>query len=201
MDNKFKTDEEYNYRISLDENRSLPQGHEVGLTGEDTDVSAIMKILDSYIDTSTPDTTITFINHKLDFSVTVLDSMCIILRDKVRDVEAQFIESEKELEDISHKMTRAYLVGKTFTSHEKVEMFNIQQELFIRRRDLKDTLTAMKVVMENLEKSRNFILGMNRRQYNPKSERFKDDPEYACISREEHAANNSTNVSVSIQEN
>lgn len=201
MDNMFKSDKDYNYKINLEDDRELPQGHPMGFTETDTDVTAIKKMLDAYVDTTSADTIVQFIDRKLDFSVTFLDSMCLILRDKVNIIEKELCESERELDDISHKMTRAYLVGKTFTSHEKVEMFNIQQELFIKRRDLKDTMTAMKVLWENIEKSRNFILGMNRRMYGPKSERFKNDPEYIYISREENAALNGETTAVSIEIN
>lgn len=194
MSGMFKTDDAYGYHISLEEDRSLQAGHDVGLTSEDTDVTALKKIFDSYIDTSSPDKTAEFIDHKLDFSVTVLDSMYLVLRDKVKEANEQFEEVERELGDISHRMSKTYLSGKTFTSEEKVDMFDKQQELLVRRRNLKDSLTVMRVLMENFEKSRNFILGMNRRQYSAKSNRFKEDPEYSCESKEKCGGSISTTI-------
>jgi hypothetical protein len=194
----FKTDKEYGYVVNLEDGRPFQEGYDVGLSADDTDVTALQKIFDAYLDTSSPEKTVSFIEHKLDFCIKVIDTMTLILKGKIQTVSDQLNEVQHELDDISHRMSKAYLVGKTFTTKEKLEMFDLQQELVIQRRNLKDTLVAMRVVNENFEKSRNFIFGMNRRQYSPKSARFREDEEYYCESKEQILEQEQEETSVTV---
>lgn len=177
-DNGFKSDEDYGYHISLDDDRDYPEGHNsFDFNKTDTEVTALQKIFDQYFNTETLDAVAEFTNHKLDFGVSFFDVICLIMKEKMKDVNIQFSELENQLSDISHRMTPG-LGGQTFTTEEKVEMFDLQQDLLNKRRNVKDVLTVMRVILENAEKSRNFIFGMNRRQYSAKSQRFSEDENY-----------------------
>lgn len=204
----FKTDSEFGYHVSLDDDHSFAEGHNIfELCEDDTEVSALQKILDCYFDTETLDSIAGFNDYKIDFSISFLDTICLIFKQKIKEVNIQFNELERQCTDITHHMTKPELTGQAFTAEEKIKLFDEQQALLIQRRRVKDTLSIMRALLENMEKSRNFILGMNRRMYSPKSEKFKDDPEYKFESKDRQTAgtnisnNASTGVTtVSIQE-
>lgn len=176
---RLKTDAEYNYQVELTPDRDMPKGHRgFGFTPDDTEVEALQKILNGYIDASTPDKAIEFSNHKMEFSITFLDSFILILTDKKSMIQAYYDEVEKQLEAVNHRMIKPHVEGRVLSMEEKLELYDIQEKLLIQRRSLKDTVSALRVNIENLEKSRNFILGMNQRKYTPKTDRFKNDDNY-----------------------
>lgn len=175
----FKPDKDFGVNISLTEDRSLPKGHKIfNLQYTDTEVDAIKKILDKYINTSTLDSACELNNHKIDFSITFLDSMIIIMTKKFEETEKYLKDVESELNDISHRIIKPTLSGNPLTKEEKIKIFDMQEELLVYRRNLKDSISIQKVFIENLEKTRNFILSMNQRMYTPKSERFQNDSEF-----------------------
>ena len=175
----FKSDADYNYQIDLLPDRDIPSGHTgFGFTENDTEVDAISKILDAYIDTSSPESIFEFQHHKMEFSVTFLDSMILILSDKKATVQAYYDEVEKQLEAVNHRVLKPYVDGRVLTNEEKLDIYDQNEKLLVQRRNLKDTIAVLKVNVENLEKSRNFILGMNQRKYTPKTDKFKNDDRY-----------------------
>lgn len=179
MGNTFKTDAEYNYQVDLLPDRDIPVGHTgFDFNPNDTEVDALIKILDAYIDTSSPEKIFEFQHHKLDFSITVLDSMILILSGKKTMVQVYYDEVERQLEAINHRIIKPHIEGRVITTEEKLDIYNQNEALLVRRRNLKDTIAVLKVNIENLEKSRNFILGMNQRKYTPKTNRFKNDDRY-----------------------
>ena len=185
-DNAFKRDEMYGYKVSLDENHTFAEGHHnvFELNEDDTEVTALQKILDVYFDTESLDSLSKFIDYKIDFSISFLDTICLILTTKLNEMNSEYEELERQGNDIAHRMTKGELTGQVFTKEEKIEMFDMQQAILVKRRRAKDTLTVMRVLLENMEKSRNFILGMNRRQFSPSSNRFQGDPEFKFKSKE-----------------
>lgn len=186
--NGFKSDKEYGYQISLSDDRPFPPGHELGFTNDDTEVTVIQKILDAFIDTTNADSISEFANYKLEFSLSVLDPFCIVLTKKIADISKELEELGTQEADIHHLMTRPYLAGTTITSTEKVAIYDKHEAILIKRRNVKDTLSALQVLLENLQKSRNFILGMNRRAYSAKSNEFKTDPVFPIKSKGELAS-------------
>lgn len=174
----FKRDEEYGYQISLKDDRPFLEGHQIGFTKDDTEVTAIQKILDAYIDTSTPDAIAEFPSYKMEFSINVLDSFCIALVKKIDKMTKELDEIKMQEEDIQHLMTKPYLTGQTISPNEKIEIYNRHEKIVVNRRNIKDAIVALQVVLENTEKARNFILGMNRRIYSAKSAKYRDDPSF-----------------------
>ena len=175
----FKSDADYNYQVDLLPDRDMPPGHTgFGFTAGDTEVEALGKILDAYMDTSSPESIFEFQHHKLEFSITFLDSMILILSDKRAIVEAYYDEVEKQLEAVNHRILKPYVDGRVLTNEEKLDIYNQNETLLVQRRNLKDTIAVLKVNIENLEKSRNFIFGMNQRKYTPKTDKFKNDDRY-----------------------
>lgn len=175
----FKPDKDFGVNISLTEDRSLPKGHKIfNLQYTDTEVDAIKKILDKYVNTSTLESACELNNHKIDFSITFLDSMIIIMTKKFEETEKYLKDVESELNDINHRIIKPTLSGNPLTKEEKIKIFDMQEELLVYRRNLKDSISIQKVFIENLEKTRNFILSMNQRMYTPKSERFQNDSEF-----------------------
>ena len=201
MDNAFKRDEAYGYKVSLDENHSFAEGHHnvFELSEDDTEVTALQKILDVYFDTESLDSLSSFIDYKIDFSISFLDTICLILSSKLEEMDEEYEELERQGNDISHRMTKGELTGQVFTAEEKIEMFDLQQSILVKRRRAKDTLTVMRVLLENMEKSRNFILGMNRRQFTPSSDRFRNDPEFKLESKESQSKTTVHQPKVTVQ--
>ena len=186
---RFKSDAEYNYQVELLPDRSMPDGHTgFGFTSHDTEVEVLNKILDAYIDTSSPEEIFKFQNHKLEFSVTFLDSIILILTDKRTIVQSYYDEVEKQLEAVNHRILKPYVDGRVLTKDDKLEIYDEQEKLLVQRRNLKDTIAVLKVNIDNLEKSRNFILGMNQRKYTPKTDKFKNDDRYQLgkVSKQTH---------------
>ncbi len=178
-DTEFKTDEEYGYNISLTDDRKYPEGHNVfDFKPNDTEVTALQKIFDKYIDTSDLESVSKFAKYKLDFSMNVLDVICLILTEKIEETNTLYKELDDQLTDVSHRMTSS-ITGKSFSPEEKIKLFDLQEDLLNRRRDVKDTIVMMEILCENIKRSRNFIFGMNKRQYNAKSQRFRDDDDYS----------------------
>ena len=70
------------------------------------------------------------------------------------------------------------IAGQQFTNEEKLELFDQYSDVLNKRRSIKDVLAVMNVFIENIEQTRNFILGMNRRQYSAKSQKFSGDSDY-----------------------
>lgn len=202
---EFKTDEEYGYQVSLTEDRDFVAGHNFGFNKTDTEVTVLQKIMDAYIDTTDIESATKFMSHKLDFSISFLDTICLILMEKIQEISALYDEIERQIQDVAHRISKSHLSGCTCTNEEKIEIFDLQTELYAHRRDIKDGLTSMRVLLENMERSRNFFLGMNRRQYNPKSERFNGNPDYQCGPKESKSTElhqtmpQKTGVAISVQ--
>lgn len=176
---EFKKDSEYSTPISLTPTRDLPEGHKgFQFSKEDNEVSVVQKILDGYIDTSSMETILSFYDHKIDFGVTFIDSMIIVLTDKCTIIQAQYDEIEKQLEAISHRMIKPFIDGSTTSNSEKLEIYEQQEQLLIQRRSLKDSIAVLRVCIENFENTRNFILGMSKRKYTPQTEKFKNDERF-----------------------
>ena len=184
MHEDFHTDKEYGYCVELSNTRPLPIGHKIGFTSEDTEVTAIQKIFNAYFNTESIESLIHFSEYKLEFALTVIDALYLVAKNILDEGNKQFNELEMQLTDIAHKMTKNKIEGYNFSKSEKVEIFDTQQDLYNKRRLLKDTLSILRVIIDNMEKTRNFILGMNRRNFTPKSQRFKDDDGFALRSKE-----------------
>ena len=175
----FKSDADYNYQVELLPDREMPSGHTgFNFNDTDTEVTALNKILDAYIDTSSIESVGNFQHHKMEFSITFLDSMILILSRKKATVQSYYDEVEKQLEAINHRILKPYVDGRVLTDQEKLDIYSQYETLLIQRRNLKDTIAILKVNVENFEKSRNFILGMNQRKYTPKTDKFKNDDRY-----------------------
>jgi len=195
----FKSDKDFGYHVSLVDGREYAEGHSLfGLNATDTEVTALQKILDKYFDTTSLDGIASFADYKLDFSISFLDTICLIMNEKIAETNAQFRELEDQLSDISHRMTPS-LSGQQFTTEQKVELFDMQRDLLSKRRNVKDALTVMRVFADNIEQVRNFVLGMNRRQYSAKSQMFSDDVNYHYGAKDTSDAKNPTKVSVHVQ--
>lgn len=181
----FKTDEEYGYKISLDDERVYARGYTFGFTETDTDVTALRKIIDGWFDVSDIEHIKAFADYKLDFSINVLDTLVLAFTEKVEKVRKEFAELEDESNDISHRITKAYLTGKTVTPKEKIQVYDEHEKVLVQRRKVKDTLSILEAVLDNMIKSRNFILSMNQRQYRAKSNKYKGDPNFDMESKVE----------------
>ena len=181
---EFKRDDAYGYQVSLKDNRDYMPGHQIGFTADDTDVTALQKILDAYIDTTSTDSMGEFASYKLEFALLFLDTICISLIKKIEKISKEYNELEIQEEDISHLMTKPYLTGKTIPTYEKVKIYDMHENIVVARRNIKDTMVALRVMLENTEKARNFILGMNRRHYSAKSSKFRDDPRFKIEPKE-----------------
>lgn len=184
----FKSDKDYGYQVSLKDGRPFPPGHKLGFSADDTEVDVLRKILDAFIDTSSADSISKFTDYKLEFGLSMLDPMCIALMEKLDEISKELKEIEAQEADIQHLMTKPYLAGTTITAAEKVKIYDMHEEILIKRRNVKDTMTMVQVILDNMIKSRNFILGMNRRMYSAKSDNFRDNPLFQMKSKEEGAA-------------
>lgn len=179
----FKTDEEYGYKISLDDEREYARGYAFGFSETDTDVSALRKIIDGWFDVSDVEHIKLFADYKLDFSINVLDTLVLALTEKVEKVRREFEELEYESNDIAHRITKAYLTGKPVSPKEKIQVYDQHEEVLVQRRKVKDTLSILEAILDNMVKSRNFILSMNQRQYRAKSIKYRGNPEFDMGSR------------------
>lgn len=179
----FKSDEDYGYKISLDEQRGYARGYKFGFSETDTDVSALRKIINGWFDVSDIKHIEAFADYKLDFSISVLDTLVLAFTEKVEKVRKEFNELEDESNDICHRVTKAYLTGKTVTPKEKIQVYDEHERILVQRRKVKDTLSVLEAVLDNMIKSRNFILSMNQRQYRAKSTRYKGDPNFDMQSK------------------
>lgn len=176
---EFKSDTEYGIQIELTPDRDLPIGHKgFNLDETDTEVTALQKILDKYIDTSSSEAMLEFNDHKVDFSVVFIDSIVKICEIKCAEMESVFDEVNKQIDAINHRILKPYVDGKALTIENKMEIYDMYEELLIQRRRLKDSIAALKVFIDNSKKSRNYILGMNQRKYTPKTDKFKNDADY-----------------------
>lgn len=175
---KFKTDDEYKFNISLPENRKLPKGNNFDFHNNTTDVEVLKEILDGYFDTSSLESTSQFPSYKMDFSINVIDAMIIITKEKLENTIKYFNNIESQLNDINHRIIKSGLYGNKMSKEEKLEIFDMQEELLMYRRKIKDTMSVEKVMVENFENIRNFILSMNQRKYKPKSNRFQNDDNF-----------------------
>jgi hypothetical protein len=175
---QLKTDETYGYAVDLKYGRELPYGHKLDTRGIRTDVDALRKILDLYLDTSTMESTMDITNHKIDFSVTFLDAILLIVSEKLTKAFEYLADVDAQLQDISHRIIKPSLSGQAMGKEDKIAIYDMQEDLLIRRRNLKDAISILKVMQENIEKTRNFNLSMNNRMYRPKSERFQPDPDF-----------------------
>lgn len=176
---EFKKDSDYSTPISLTPVRDLPEGHKgFQFNKDNSEVEALQKILDAYIDTSSMESMLSFYEHRIDFGVTFIDSMIIMMTDKRSVVQAQYDDIEKQLEAISHRMIKPFIDGTMPTNAEKLEIYEQQERLLIQRRNLKDLIAVLKVSIENFENTRNFILGMSKRKYTPQTEKFKNDERF-----------------------
>lgn len=175
---KFKTDDEYRFNISLPENRKLPKGNNFDFHNNTTDVEVLKEILDGYFDTSSLESTSQFPSYKMDFSINVIDAMIIITKEKLENTIKYFNNIESQLNDINHRIIKSGLYGNKMSKEEKLEIFDMQEELLMYRRKIKDTMSVEKVMVENFENIRNFILSMNQRKYKPKSNRFQNDDNF-----------------------
>lgn len=175
----FKKDSAFNTPLSLAPDRELPVGHNGFNFNECTDeISALQAIIDEYIDTTSLETILTFYEHKIDFSVTFIDSLILILSKKYSLIHEQYDETEKQLEAISHRMIKPFIDGGTTTNAEKLEIYEQQEHLLIQRRNLKDSIAVLKVCIENFENARNFVLGMSKRRYTPQTDKYKNDDRF-----------------------
>lgn len=174
----FKTDKEYGFVVDLKDERGLPEGHSLCFDDCCSDVRALQKILDMYIDVSSRESIESANDHKMDFALNFIDSMIVIMRNKNVVALNSLNEVEAELNDVNHRIVKPTLSGRTLSKEEKLEIYDLQEELLIQRRRIKDIFTIQKVFIENMEKTRNFILSMNQRFYSPKSDRFKEDKNF-----------------------
>lgn len=174
---KLKTDEEYGYTVSLNQDRPLPEGHDIFNFGTTkNEVAALSKIFNKYMNTTTLESTCKIPEYKIDFSLNFLDTMIIIVGKKMEQTIQYLEDIETQLNDISHRIIKPSLSGRVMTKEDKLKIYDMQEELLMRRRNIKDALSMQKVFIENMEKTRNFNLAMNQRMYSPKSERFQNDP-------------------------
>ena len=176
---KLKTDQEFGYGVSLNAGRPVHEGHTLfHFDTSMTEVEAIKELIGEFMDVSSPESIANFNRYKIDFGLSILDNMIIVLTEKMVKTNEYLGETQAELDDISHRIIKPSLSGRVMTADEKMSLIEMQESLLILRRDLKDTLAAQKVLIENLEKSRNFIFTMNQRMYKPKSKRFEKDPDF-----------------------
>ena len=173
-----KHDKEYETNISLEDGRPLPYGHRYHHSGERTDVAVMDKLLSNYFGDASCDTLCEFSDYKIDFALNYLDSIIIIMKDKYEKAKECFNEVERQSQAVSHRIIKPFLSGKPLTKEEKLEIYDLQEEILIKRRKIKDTLSVIGVFIDNTEKTRNFILGMNNRGYTPKADKFKNDDKY-----------------------
>lgn len=174
----FKTDKEYGFVVDLKDERGLPEGHNLCFDNCCTDVEAMKMILDMYIDPSSRESIESTNEHKMDFALNFIDSMIVIMREKNVVVLDALNEVETEINDVNHRIVKPTLSGRTLSKEEKLEIYDLQEGLLLQRRKIKDVFTIQKVFIENMEKTRNFILSMNHRFYSPKSDRFKEDKNF-----------------------
>lgn len=180
-----KSDDEYGL-VTLEPNRTLPAGYKINTSPGDTDVSILKRILDEYITVDTVDDVIKFMNYKTDFAITILDAVSIIIDEKLKKVMKFNKEIEEEFEDINHRIIKPHLVGTTLPKEDKLEIFDETARILVERRHTKDAMTLLRVYKENVEKTRNFILGMNHRQYSPNASKNSGNPDYHIPSKVEN---------------
>lgn len=177
--NGFKTNKDYGYRVYMDENRDYADGHNLFVFKEDfTEVDAIKSILSGFIDTSSADEFAKFNDHSIDFAISVLDTFILKLTEQLKEGKKFLEDIEKEQNDISHKMIQPYLYGTSISIDEKLQIYELNEQVLIKRRKVKDSITIIEILLDNYTKSRNFILAMGKRKYSPKSEEYKNNKEF-----------------------
>lgn len=177
------SDAEYGYQLFLEEDRGYPEGHELTKNIQNlstlTDTHIIRHIVDSYMDLSTDESIKRFSNYKLDFSENYLDAFCQIYKEKAEKAKVMLDEFDKQEADLSHLIIKSKMIGNSpLTDKKKLKIFNELEELYIKRRWVKDMYLTARVLLEHAEKSRNYVLGMNKRQYSPMSEKYGNDKEF-----------------------
>lgn len=180
----LKTDEEYGYHITLKDGRPFPEGNRIhGVNLGATDVEMLRAIMDLYIPSSSVEDLEKFTSHKMDFSVNVLDTLTLICKDKYKYANDILIELERQETDIAHKILKPILTGQQLTVEEKLKIYDEQEKLFITRRHVKDTVLVLKIMAENFENMRNYILGMNKRRFLPSSDKYSGMEDFSIQSQ------------------
>lgn len=90
------------------------------------------------------------------------------------ELKDQKDEIENQKLDLEHKLAFTYPNTDEFNATLKAI-----GDAIIERRTKKDTWSILSVISTNMNKSGNFILGMNKRLYAPRSIKYKED---GCIS-------------------
>jgi hypothetical protein len=153
--------------------------------------------MNKFMDTSSIESARRIPSQKIDFSISVLDTMILIATKKLAEITKYYEDIELQLADLSHRVIKPKIIGENMTKEEKLNIYDIYEDLLISRRELKDAMSMLKILIENTEKTRNFNLSMNQRMYRPKSDRFKDNPNFymdkvANISRGKHPVENNS---------
>lgn len=182
--NELKADSEFNFHINLLDGRSLPEGHRVhDIPLGATDVTMLKEIMNLYIPTDSPDNLETFSDHKMDFSINMFDTLYLITKEKLDYANGLMREVDKQESDISHKILKPVLIGQRISPEEKIRIYDEQERLYIKRRKIKDAVVVLSMMVENFEKMRNYILGMNKRRFLPASERYGNSDDYKIPSK------------------
>lgn len=79
-------------------------------------------------------------------------------------------EIENQKSDLEHKLSFTYP-----NTEEYNDTLKAIGNTILERRIKKDTWTILSVISTNLNKSGNFILGMTKRAYTPRSNKYKED--------------------------
>jgi hypothetical protein len=170
------TDEEYG-TVVLKEGRPVPKGHYMDIRAYN-DIEALKTILDEYIVCSEAGLC-NFTDHKLAFALEFLDGLYLLIDQKYQYADERVKELCKRESDIEHKVIEPMLKGGAqYSTEEKCDIFDKLGDTLEKRRKVKDAEKILEVFRDNIEKTRNFIIGMNQRRFSPKSEYFQRDESY-----------------------
>lgn len=164
MRNNDKTREEYDEEVILEDNSQYDDNEE-----EYNLLSTVeMQMLDALVD------------HVVKLAMTSpVDKMHIAqfwryLSSKLYKARYNFVQGKVEMEnqktDLEHKLTEL-----DSTSDEYMSVLRRIGDVVTTRRILKDMSEYLQVACSNIKTVGNFIGGMNKRQYTPKSKKYSEE--------------------------
>lgn len=162
--------------MDLPQTRLYPAGIPIMINGRSIDsLQALKLIIAAHINTSTQENVVTLSKNRETLADTLLDAWCQLLEERVKEVSQMVDESEKELIDLEHTKTIPVVNGYPLTNENKLRMWDIEEKVAVNRRYVKDVQSILYIFLTNMRKTRNFVLGMKKRKYSPKSKRFQRD--------------------------
>lgn len=112
------------------------------------------------------------VSIRTDDAVEFLDAVC----DGLEKVQKEYNDQLGEIQDQKDDLEHMYLAQKLNGEPEELlgETTNSINDIVILRRTVKDAAAAMRVIVENLSRTRGFVRNMGTRAYTPKSSMYSN---------------------------